>query len=281
MRILVTGAGGQIGRELVEVCGDDDVLAAGHADLDVTDRDAVLGVVTAFRPDAIIHAGAWTAVDACEHDLDRAFAVNALGTRNIAEAAASIGAHLTYLSTDYVFDGAQRVPYTEWDPPAPLSVYGRSKLAGEWEARTASAAIVRTSWVIGRFGAGGFVRGVLAAARAGRAVQVANDQRGCPTNARDLAVAIRRLVAARRRGVFHVTNQGHASRVELATAALEWAGIDPGLVEAVLTSELRPVPAAPRPEYSVLDNAALRLSGLPLLPDWRDSLAPLIRALDA
>jgi dTDP-4-dehydrorhamnose reductase len=279
MRVLITGAGGQVGRELVEACADDDVLAAGHSDLDVTDRGAVLGIVTTHRPDAIIHAGAWTAVDACEHDIDRAFAVNALGTRNIGDAARRVGAHLTYLSTDYVFDGTKRSPYTEWDRPAPLSVYGRSKLAGEQEAGTDSTAIVRTSWVIGRFGTGGFVRGVIAAARSGGPVRVPSDQRGCPTNARDLAVVIRRLVVERHCGIFHVTNQGDASRVELASAALDWAGIDTGLVEAVLTSELRPVPDAARPEYSVLDNAALRLSGLPLLPDWRESLAPLVRAL--
>ncbi|MCJ7672021.1 MAG: NAD(P)-dependent oxidoreductase, partial [Acidimicrobiia bacterium] len=222
----------------------------------------------------------WTAVDACETDVDRALAVNTLGTRHVAEAARRVGAHLTYLSTDYVFDGSQRIPYTEWDTPAPLSVYGRSKLAGEQEARDGSSAIVRTSWVVGRFGAGGFVRGVIAAARTGGPVRVASDQRGSPTSAGDLAVAIRRLVVERQCGVFHVTNQGDASRVELASAALEWAGLDPDLVEAVLTSELRPVPAAPRPEYSVLDNAALRLSGLPLLPDWRASLAPLVRGLD-
>ena len=125
------------------------------------------------------------------------------------------------------------------------------------------------------------MRGVLAAARSGRVVRVASDQRGCPTNASDLAVAIRRIVADRRCGVFHVTNQGDASRVELATAALEWAGIDISLVEAVLTNELQPVPAAPRPEYSVLDNAALRLSGIPLLPDWRESLAPVVRGLES
>ena len=280
MKILVTGAGGQIGRELVEVCADDEVLAAGHADLDATDRAAVLAIVTTLRPDAIIHAGAWTAVDACEHDVDRAFAVNALGTRHIADAARRVGAHLTYLSTDYVFDGTKRSPYTEWDRPAPLSVYGHSKLAGEHEAGTESSAIIRTSWVIGRFGTGGFVRGVIAAARSGRPVRVASDQRGCPTSAGDLASVIRRLVVDRQCGVFNVTNQGDASRVELASAALEWAGIDTGLVEAVLTAELRPVPAAARPEYSVLDNAALRLSGLPLLPDWRASLAPLVRALE-
>ena len=151
-RVLVTGAGGQIGREVVEACAGDDVVATDHATLDVGDRDAVLQTITSTAPDVVVHAGAWTAVDACEGDPDRAFRVNALGTRYVAEGARRVGAWVCYLSTDYVFDGTKPEPYAEWDAPSPVSVYGRSKLGGEWEVDSASATIVRTSWVCGLHG---------------------------------------------------------------------------------------------------------------------------------
>ncbi|MFM8304717.1 MAG: SDR family oxidoreductase, partial [Actinomycetota bacterium] len=149
MRVLLTGAGGQVGRALADACAGDELMALDRSGLDVTDRAATLAAVATLRPDAVIHSAAWTAVDACEGDPARAFAVNALGTRHVAEAAREVGAHLTYLSTDYVFDGTLDRPYHEWDTPNPQSVYGRSKLAGEHELGD-DAAIVRISWVCGR-----------------------------------------------------------------------------------------------------------------------------------
>src|SRR5262249_12971470 len=161
-RVLVTGAGGQIGHEVVDVCAGDDVIAADHATLDVADRDAVLQAITSVAPDVIIHAGAWTAVDACEGDPERAFRVKRPGTRHVAEGASRVGAWVCYLSTDYVFDGSKPDPYVEWDAPNPVSVYGRSKLGGEWEvaATGAGATIVRTSWVCGLHG-GNMVKTIL------------------------------------------------------------------------------------------------------------------------
>ena len=144
MRVLITGAAGQVGRELVEIFADHEVIAANRGLLDVTSRDDVLQIVTTTRPDAIVHAAAWTAVDACEGDPDRAFLVNTLGARFVAEAARAVGAHLCQISTDYVFDGTKASPYVEWDEPNPQSVYGRSKLAGE-RALGPEATIVRTS----------------------------------------------------------------------------------------------------------------------------------------
>lgn len=286
MRVLVTGAGGQVGRELVaafEAGPHHDVVAADHARLDVGDRDAVLQAVGAVRPDAVVHAGAWTAVDACEADPDRAFRVNALGTRHVAEAARLVGARVCYLSTDYVFDGTATRPYDEWDRPDPRSVYGRSKLGGEAECDPGST-VVRTSWVFGRHGAN-MAKTVLrlAAQRddAGRPKELAfvDDQHGCPTEAADLAAMVRHLVVARRPGVFHVTNQGATTWYRFACDVLAAAGEDPGRVRPVTTAELVPPRPAPRPARSVLDNAALRSSGIPLLPDHHEPLERLVKEL--
>src|SRR4249919_1673217 len=151
MRLLITGAGGQLGIDLVRCCeaAGDDVVATSHAALDISDRDAVHGAVSMLRPDVVINCAAWTAVDACEGDPDRAFAQNGLAVRWLAESCDNAGARLVQISTDYVFDGLLDRPYSEWDDPAPQSVYGASKLAGEREAMVlgAAAAIVRTSWV--------------------------------------------------------------------------------------------------------------------------------------
>lgn len=283
MRVLVTGAGGQLGRDVVAVCeaAGDDVVAADRSALDVGDRDAVFQAITTLEPDAVLHVGAWTAVDACESDPDRAYRVNALGTRWIADAARRVGAYLSYVSTDYVFDGTKDSPYVEWDDTNPQSVYGRSKLGGEHEvlAHAPGASIVRTSWVCGEHGHN-MVKTVLALADRPELAFV-DDQRGCPTFTADLAVALRRLAASRIGGTFHVTNQGAVSWYELVRDILELSGHDPAKVRPISTADLDPPRPAPRPANSVLDNAALRLSGLPLLPPYRDSLAKLLSRLTA
>jgi dTDP-4-dehydrorhamnose reductase len=278
-RVLVTGAGGQIGREVVQAFAGDDVIAADHADLDVSDREAVLQAITSTTPDTVVHAGAWTAVDACEGDPDRAFRVNAIGSRNIAEAARRVDAWLCYLSTDYVFDGTKPEPYHEWDTPNPVSVYGRSKLGGEREIGPDST-IVRTSWVCGLHG-NNMVKAILRLAQEHEKLTFVDDQRGQPSFADDLAPMIRRLVVDRRPGVFHVTNQGAVSWFEFARTVLEVADLDPGRVRPIPTADLHPPRPAPRPANSVLDNAALRFSGLPLLPDYRQPLERLIRQLQS
>jgi dTDP-4-dehydrorhamnose reductase len=287
VRVVVTGAAGQLGSEVVAELGRRsaarrrggpiDVLAVDHAALDVADRDAVLSTVLAYEPDIVVHAAAWTAVDACELDPDRAYAVNALGTRHVAEAARRCGAHLCYLSTDYVFEGTSGHPYREWDRPGPRSVYGRSKLGGELEAGR-SATIVRTSWVCGRKGAN-IVKTVLRLLDGGSPLRFVDDQIGSPTIAHDLASVVVDLALARRPGIFHVTNQGSTSWYGFARAVVAFAGGDPDAVVAIRTSELDPPRPAARPAYSVLDNAALRLSGLPLLRRWEDSTRELVAEL--
>ena len=277
MRVLITGAGGQLGHDLVDAFADHDTVATTHVQLDVADRDAVLAAITELRPDAVVHAGAWTDVDGCETDPDRAFRTNALGTRHVVEGARVAGARVCFVSTDYVFDGTGDRPWVEWDAPAPLSVYGRSKLGGERELDP-GATIVRTSWVCGAHGRN-FVKTMLRAAAERDELTVVDDQHGCPTFTSDLAEAIRRLVVARLPGTFHVTNQGATTWFAFARAILAAAGLDPAKVRPIATADLLPARPAPRPANSVLDNAALRLSGLPLLPDWHDPLARLVDEL--
>jgi dTDP-4-dehydrorhamnose reductase len=299
MRVLVTGAGGQLGTDVVAALsgrvptggrsGDPatgrlglrtacDVIAADHDRLDVSDRGAVWAAVDGLRPHVVVHTAAWTAVDACEGDPDRAYAVNALGTRHVAEAARRAGAHVVYVSTDYVFDGTATRPYVEWDQPNPMSVYGRSKLAGEQELDPGST-VVRTSWVCGAHGTN-MVKTVLRLAGGPGPLRFVDDQWGSPTFTADLAGVLAVLATDRLPGTFHVTNAGVTSWYGFARAVLEAAGDDPDRVEPISTVSLDPPRPAPRPANSVLDNAALRLMGMAPLPDWRDALGRLLAATD-
>lgn len=280
MRVLVTGADGQLGAEVAAACAaaGDEVVAVDRHHFDIGDRDAVLQAVTSLHPDAIVHCAAWTAVDACETEPDVAWRLNALAVRHIADGARRVGAYVCALSTDYVFDGTKQGAYTEWDEPNPLSVYGRSKLGGEREVDPAWS-VVRTSWLCSSRGSNMVLTALALAADPTRELAFVEDQRGSPTFASDLAPAIRRLVAARLPGRFHVTNQGVVSWYELVRDILAAAGHDPDRVRPISTAELVPARPAPRPANSALDNAALRLTGLPLLPHYRDSLDRLVKEI--
>jgi len=299
VRILITGADGQLGRDLLDALAGQvpvggrrcallgpegprdelshEVLATDIGNMRVDDRDAVGHVFEEFRPQLVLHGGAFTAVDLCEAEVDTAYAVNAVGTRHVAEAAGRIGAHVLYVSTDYVFDGTAQRPYREWDPPCPTSVYGASKLAGERELRPGST-IVRTSWLCGAHGTN-MVATALRLADGDGVLRFVDDQHGSPTFTADLAPAIVTLGLDRRPGIFHVTNSGATTWWGFVRAVLAEAGADPERVLPIRTEELDPPRPAPRPAYSVLDNMALRLSGLPALPDWHDALARLVLAL--
>ena len=286
MRILITGAGGQLGTDLVRFFDGQahhDLFAANHSELDVGDRDQVMSTVTTVSPQLVIHAAAWTAVDACESDPDRAWRVNALGCRHVAEAAKTVGAHLVAVSTDYVFDGTSPTPHNEWDATNPLSVYGRSKLGGEQEVRSLlpGSTIVRTSWVCGANGSN-MLKTILRLATSGSdPLRFVDDQHGCPTFTEDLASMLARLGVARLPGTFHVTNQGATTWFGFAREVLRAAGLDPSRVEPISTDQLDPPRPARRPANSVLDNAALRLTGLPLLPDFREPLERTVKTLIA
>jgi len=252
-------------------------LATDVGDMPVDDRDGVQHVFRSFRPELVLHAGALTAVEGCESAVDQAFGINAMGTRHVAEAAVAVGAHMLYVSTDYVFDGTSPRPYNEWDRPNPQSVYGASKLAGEREC-PAGATIVRTSWVCGAHGAN-MVKTALKLAATEGDLHFVDDQHGAPTFTADLAAALVTLGIGRRPGTFHVTNAGATTWWGLVRATLAASGGNPERVHAIATADLDPPLLARRPANSVLDNMALRLSGLPPLPDWQDGLARLVTAL--
>lgn len=282
MRVLITGAGGQLGHDCRLVCeaAGDEVLAADRATLDVTDRDAVLGTIHTFRPNAVLNCATWTAVDACESDPERAFRANALSARWIAEACAQTDAHLVHVSTDYVFDGTKVEPYHEWDDTNPRSVYGASKAAGEREVVQAGigATIARTSWLCGEYGPN-MVKTILRLAGERDSLTFVDDQKGHPTFTADLALVLRRLAVDRRSGVHHTTNAGAVSWFEFAQAVVAASGKDPQMVRPCATSDLQPPRPAPRPTNSVLDNAVMRAAGLPAMRDFREPLAELVTRL--
>ncbi len=299
MRILITGADGQLGRDLRDCLAgrvpaggrrcallgpegprpglNHEVLATDIDTMRVDEREAVLETFMSFRPELVLHGGAITAVELCETEVDLAFSVNAMGTRNVAEASRLVGAHMVYVSTDYVFDGTSNRPYREWDAPCPTSVYGASKLAGERECGPGST-IVRTSWVSGAHGANMVVTALRLADGEGE-LRFVDDQHGSPTFTADLAPAIVTLGLDRRPGLFHVTNSGATTWWGFVRAVLGEVGADPERVRPIRTAELDPPLLAPRPANSVLANMALRLSALPALPDWQDALARLVPAL--
>lgn len=284
MKIMLTGAKGQLGRELDEVCraAGDQVLGLDVDSLDITDRDAVHSAIAELSPDVVVNCAAFTAVDACEAQPDRALDVNAHAVRWIAEAVDAVGAHLVHISTDYVFDGTLDRPYVETDEPNPRSVYGRTKLAGEHEALAigSAATVVRTSWVCG-FHGNNMVKTVLRLVSENKPLAFVDDQVGHPTFTSDLARALRLLALDRRAGLFHVTNQGVVSWYGFVCAILSELGLDPSLVRAIATRDLDPPRPAPRPANSVLDDLAWRAAGYPPMRDFREPLAELLARLAA
>jgi dTDP-4-dehydrorhamnose reductase len=276
VKVVVTGASGMLGRDLVRCCAE-----AGHAtvplarsDLDVTDEARTRARVRDADPDVVFHCAAFTAVDAAESDEGAALRVNADGALYVARAAAEAGARMVYLSSDYVFDGRSARPYRVDDTPAPLNAYGRTKLAGELAVRGRDALVVRTSWL---FGAGGrnFVATVLDRARAGEPLRVVDDQVGSPTWTADLAAMLIALVeAGAAPGVYHAANAGAASWFELASEAIRLAGLDAPITPVPTSAVQRP---AARPAYSVLDCITTYAVSGPARP-WRDALAAAIAA---
>lgn len=278
MRILITGGEGQLARALAAAGrarpGADDVTLA-HRELDVTDAARVRRAVADAAPAVVVHCAAMTDTARCEREPDAADAVNAHGTENVARACAAAGARLVAISTDEVFDGEKGTPYAEDDEPAALNAYGRSKLRGERLARAAHAdtLVVRTSWVYGG-GASDFAAKVLTAAHAGRPLRFVTDEAASPTSAADLAEALRALIVrAAAPGVYHLTNEGEASRYAWACEILRLAGMGGVPVAPVTTDQLRATgyDGPRKPPYSALANTRARALGITLRP-WRDAL---------
>ena len=280
MKLLITGATGQLGTDLVLSAqrSGHQVIATIHADLDITDKSQVDRVVGEAKADAIIHAAAWTAVDACESDPQRAMSVNRDGTANIVSAARKSGSRVIYISTDYVFDGTKPTPYIESDLPNPQSVYGASKLAGEQQLDLTTDEIVRISWVCGEHGAN-MVKTILRLAATNPTLTFVDDQIGSPTFTSDAAPMIIEIATAGLAGIWHVTNQGSTSWFGFARDVLTCAGLDADRVIATTTKLLQPARPAKRPTNSVLDNAQMRKANLALLDDYHIPLQRLVDVL--
>ncbi len=224
MRLVITGALGQLGRSLQEALKAQDPLLIDLPEYDVTELN-IVGTIEDFQPDLVIHAAAMTDVDGCELNPDAAYKVNALGTQNVALACQRRDTPLLYVSTDYVFDGTKGEPYVEFDEPNPISVYGRSKLAGELFVRDLLTRfyVVRTAWLYGR-GGNNFVTKILELAEEREELSVVTNEIGSPTYAPDLAEAIARLIEYPLYGIYHLVNEGSCSRYEFAQRILELAG---------------------------------------------------------
>ena len=272
LKVWIAGASGQIGRALNDVLDPMQIEALNTDldELDITDTDEVINFGTVNRPDVIINCTGITDTDECEANPEHAYRVNALGARNLSIVARKCGSKIVQLSTDDVFDGQSKKPYTEFDDTNPLTVYGRSKRAGENYVKefTRKHFVIRSNWVYGH-GGHNFVNRVLAAAEAGNGLSVASDQFGSPTSAKDLAKMIMYLISTNEYGTYHVTCRGVCSRYEFAQEILKLAGKD---------IELRAVPteqsdlSAVRPPYAVLDNFILRIIEVYDMPDWKESL---------
>ncbi|MGC8343593.1 dTDP-4-dehydrorhamnose reductase [Pantoea ananatis] len=271
MRVLLTGAYGQLGRCLLDRFPADWItLACGSAELDITDRCAVMRVVKKFKPDVIMNAAAYTAVDKAETDRTRALKVNAIGPENLAEAAKQIGARLIHISTDYVFDGLKKTAYTENDPPCPINFYGLSKWEGEKRVFDVlpEAIVIRTSWMFSEYG-NNFVSTMLRLAETRSELHVVNDQYGCPTYAGDLAQAMITLAdMPEKRGLYHYCGDVAVSWCEFAQTIFVAAQQDV-VVHGIISSHYPS--AAIRPARSVMNSDALSTIGIHP-SDWQDKL---------
>lgn len=270
-RWLVTGAAGMLGRELLTLLGDDDVVGLTRSELDITDLAAVQAAVGDV--DVVVNAAAWTDVDGAETAEAEAFAVNAVGPANLASACAASGARLLHVSTDYVFAGEGVVPYPEDAPISPRGAYGRTKAAGEWAVRAhlpERSWVVRTAWLYGEHGAG-FVNTMLRLEQERDTLDVVDDQRGQPTWSRDLARRILQMVCDDvPSGTYHGTASGDTTWYALARAVFELVGADPERVRPTTSEHFRR--PAPRPAYSVLGHDRWRAVGLPPMRPWEQSV---------
>lgn len=298
MRILITGACGMLGRDLVEVLAEGQELYLLDVEkfpsslssqfstltFDITDSAKTYREITKINPDIVIHTAAYTDVDGCETDRDLAFRVNALGTRNIALACQRFDTELLYISTDFIFDGEKGEPYLEFDKPNPQSIYGKSKYWGELyiESLLSRFYTVRSSWLFGKNGKN-FVSTILNLAKQKKEIEVVNDQIGSPTYTKDLARAITQLIGTQRKdsstkaslyGIWHITNSGQCSWYEFAREILQDSDVP---VKPITSEELnRP---AKRPKSSVLENGVWKLQGWKSLRHWKEALKDYLKEI--
>jgi dTDP-4-dehydrorhamnose reductase len=278
MKVLVTGANGQLGHDLMHIIGlAHNVIGPSSIELNVKNLDQCREWMQKFQPDVVIHAAAYTAVDQAESDEDEAYAINAYGSRNIAMAAAEVGAKLCFISTDYVFDGSANVPYKEYDNTNPCSVYGKSKRAGEQLVQSLSTRyfIVRTSWVYGQHG-NNFVKTMLKLGREKSLLRVVNDQIGSPTYTVDLCHFLLQIISSEKYGIYHASNSGSCSWYDFAKAIFADSGYTTQ-VEPCTTEEFPR--QAQRPKHSVMDHLSIRSNQFADLRPWREALCEFLESL--
>lgn len=283
MKVLITGANGQLGSDLCQVFPGDEIIPLTHADVEITDLDSVKCVFSNSRPDVVLNTAAYVRVDDCETEQDKAFLTNALGARNVSVTCQELGVKLVHISTDYVFGGepeSRSTPYTEFDTPIPSNTYGRSKLAGERFVRNFCLKhfIVRGSGLFGIAGASGkggnFVETMLRLAKERDELKVVSDQVFSPTYTKDLAQKLAQLINTEYYGIFHITSKGTCSWYEFAKEILRLAGLKTPVIP--ITSDEYPQKAK-RPHYSVLDNYHLRLMGMGDMRPWQEALEDYMR----
>ncbi len=281
MKVLVTGANGQLGIDLKKVLkkqGYQDVVCLGRTELNVIDLEKVRKVVQTEEPAIIIHCAAYTKVDRAEEDQDQAYLVNAIGARNISIASDRVNAKLVYISTDYVFDGTATAPIHEFEKTNPCNVYGSSKLAGETFCKQFSSKyfIVRTSWLYGEHG-NNFVKSMLQLGKEKPELQVVHDQIGSPTFTIDLAERIVDLVQTEKYGTYHISNSGSCSWYEFALKIFQLSDITVNVKPCTSEEFKRP---APRPKYSVFEHMGLRINGFQAMRHWEEALEDFLRGSD-
>ncbi|NBI28715.1 dTDP-4-dehydrorhamnose reductase [Chengkuizengella marina] len=280
LKVLVTGANGQLGRDMVHRLkkNGENVFAFGRKELDITDINRVLIKMKEIHPDVVIHCAAYTDVNMAENKPDQSFLINSYGTRNVATASEQIGSKLVYISTDYVFDGNTSSPYTEFAQTNPLNQYGKSKLAGEQFVRELHSKfyIVRTSWLYGKHGHN-FVKTMLTLANEKDSISVISDQIGCPTYTLDLSERISQIIHTDKYGTYHISNTGSCSWYEFAESIFK---------NKKITIELQQIHSkmfendTPRPPYSVLGDRALILNGFNKMRNWKDALVAFLSDLE-
>jgi dTDP-4-dehydrorhamnose reductase len=281
MKILITGSKGMLAQDLIPVLKErHEVFAFPREELDITNRDSIFNVLSPVRPDLVINCAAYTKVDKAEEEREKAFLINGIGVQNLAVACADKGISLCHISTDYVFDGEKKRPYTPFDNTNPINTYGESKLAGEkyiqWLLN--KFYIVRTSWLYGRWG-NNFVLTIRRLAKEQPAIKVVNDQIGSPTYTVTLSDGIRRLIESGSYGIYHITDEsdGGISWFDFAKEIVRISGLKTELIP--VTTDEYPRPAR-RPMYSVLDMEMTRLAIGFRPPGWKVSLKELIKSIE-
>ena len=275
MKIMILGAGGQLGSELVNILQDDTLIPLTHMDIEMTDEQQVNSILSSNMPDVVINTAAYHRVDDCEDNVELSFAVNSYAVRTIARICNDLGITFVHFSTDYVFGGEKKTPYVEDDCPNPHSVYAVSKLAGELFVRNICSRyyLIRTCGLYGAKGVSGkgsnFIETMIRLANGKKPLNVVSDQIVTPTYAKELAAKVSQLIRTEEYGSYHITNNGGCSWYEFARTIFELTGIDAD-ISPISSSEFGA--KARRPAYSVLENRNLKLLGLDDMMQWHDAL---------